>query len=69
MWQNSETQNAPTLDSKCDRNQKLKMWQNIKCDKTQNVTTQKLKRRKNSKTPVTKLKKSKCDKTLKLKIW
>ena len=57
MWQNSQTQNVTKLtNSKFDKTQKLKMWQNSKnskFDKTQNMT-----KLKNKTENVTKLKNS-----------
>ena len=41
-------------NSKYDKTQKLQIWQDSECDKTQNVT---------------KLKNSKCDKIQQLKLW
>ena len=50
-------------NSKCDKTQELKMWQNSKCDITQKLNM--LQNQNSKMLNLTKLKKIKCDKTKK----
>ena len=74
LWQNLKTQIVTNLkNSNWDKTQKLKLWQNSKCDQTKKSNgdkTQKNKLCQYSKTQiVTKLKNSNCYKTKKNNVW